>query len=372
MTKTLFTSTALIMILLSACSGGAPTETGTPAATETQVAPTPAANTDTPVVTETSTADSATPSTAAATEGVAGPTNPPDCTNSAAFVADITIPDETNVAGGTAFTKTWRINNNGTCVWGPTYTLSHYSEERMAAPDSVPLAITYPGQNLDISVDLTAPSGTGKHQANFVIKNPAGLIMNVGDDSRLWVVINVTVTGAATVAATATLTPPAAGNTATSTSAVAAPTVPAGGSSSPTTCLFSIDRTKLTETIDAVNAYRAQNGLPIFVVNAKLARAAQKHANDMACNKLSAHTGSDQSTPQLRVTDAGYTASSVSENVQGSNPPLSGQDVVSWWIDDTTDVNDKDNLASRNFTEIGVGYSFFENYGYYVIVFAQP
>jgi len=373
MNKILFTAAALTILLFSACSGGAPAETGTPAVTETQAVATPAASTEVPAVTETTTAAaSVTPPTSAPTEGTAAPTNPPDCTNSAAFVADITIPDETNVAGGTLFTKTWRINNNGTCVWGPTYTLSHYSEERMGAPDSVPLAVTYPGQNLDVSVNLTAPTGTGKHQANFVLKNPTGLIMNVGDDSRLWVVINVTVTNAASTV-TVTRTPPAAGSAPASTSTVAVSTVPAGGSgSNTTTCLFSIDRTKLTETIDAINAYRAQNGLPIFIVNAKLARAAQKHANDMVCNKLTTHTGSDQSTPQSRVTDAGYTASSVSENVQGSKPPLSGQDVVNWWNTDTTDLKNKENLVSRNFTEIGVGYSFFEEYGYYVIVFAQP
>jgi hypothetical protein len=44
----------------------------------------------------------------------------------------VTIPDNTNMVGGTTFTKTWRIGNNGTCVWGPTYSLSHYSDERLA------------------------------------------------------------------------------------------------------------------------------------------------------------------------------------------------------------------------------------------------
>ena len=132
------------------------------------------------------------------------PPTQPDCTNSALFVTDVTIPDNTNIVGGTKFTKTWRISNNGTCVWGPTYTLSHYSDERLGAPDSVPLGLTYPGSTLDISVDLTAPNTTGTHRGNFVIKNPQGLIMKIADDSRLWVIINVTTVSAATVAVTPT------------------------------------------------------------------------------------------------------------------------------------------------------------------------
>ena len=81
----------------------------------------------------------------------------------------------------------------------------------MGAPSTIPLDVTYPGQTLDISVNLTAPTSPGIHQANFVIKNPAGLIMKIGDDSRLWAIIDVTVTGAAATATmTATLPAPTA------------------------------------------------------------------------------------------------------------------------------------------------------------------
>ena len=41
----------------------------------------------------------------------------------------------------------------------------------MTAP--VRLPITNPGQNADISVNLTAPNSTGTHRGNFVIKNEA-------------------------------------------------------------------------------------------------------------------------------------------------------------------------------------------------------
>jgi uncharacterized protein YkwD len=382
MLKKLFVLTTLVMLVLSACSGGAPTEAATVSPSETQVATALVSITEPLAATETSTTPSveasatqtsATQPTMTPTLGTPFPTNPADCTNSASFVADITIPDNTNVAGGTKFTKIWRIANNGTCVWNPTYTVTHYSDETLAAPDSVPLPITYPGQTADISIDLTAPNSTGTHRGNYVIKNPAGLIMSIGDDSRLWVIINVTVTSAATVAATASAT--AISNTATVAVTVTGTSSTAtsrSSSSTTATCAFTTDRAKLTEVISAVNAYRAQKGLPAYTVNSQLAQAAQRHANDIACHKLYVHTGSDGSTAQSRVADTGYVAKSVSENVNGNNPPLNGQAVVNWWINDKGDLHHGQNLVSTTFTEIGVGYAFFDNYGFYALVFAKP
>ena len=375
MSKKLFIITALMAIMLSACGGGqAPVETATPAPTDTS-APTATASataTATLAATETSTIPTAQP-VASSTPEPPRPTNPPDCTNRATFVVDVTIPDNSDVSGGTTFTKTWRVGNLGTCTWGPDYTLSHYSDERMNAPSSVPLGITGPGEFLEISVDLRAPNSIGTHRGNFVIKNPAGLIMSVDEDSRLWVIIKVsntvTTTPTATPTSTATRSTPSGSITPTSTGSTS--TASASGSAN-ASCSFTTDSSKLTETIAAINAYRARNNLPAYTLNTLLARAAQRHTNDMACNKFFTHKGSDNSTPQSRVAATGYIASSVSENVYGSNPPLTGQEVVNWWSNDKTDLRHNQNLLSRTFTEIGVGYSFYENFGYYVLVFAKP
>ncbi|MFN8404543.1 MAG: NBR1-Ig-like domain-containing protein [Anaerolineales bacterium] len=120
------------------------------------------------------------------------PTNVANCVNSASFVADVTIPDYSDLPASSTFTKTWRIKNTGTCIWGPDYTVSHYSEEAMGAPTSWSLSVTYPGETADISLNLIAPSSNGRHRGNFVIKNPEGKIMSVDSDSRLWLIINVT------------------------------------------------------------------------------------------------------------------------------------------------------------------------------------
>jgi uncharacterized protein YkwD len=385
MVKKLFIITAIISLALSACGGGTATEPAATTATAPQEATSlvsiteapattaaPVTPSDTAAVTDTP----ATPLTATPTVGTPIPTNPPDCTNSALFVTDVTIPDNTNIVGGTRFTKTWRISNNGTCVWGPTYTLSHYSDQRLGAPDSVPLGLTYPGSTLDISMDLIAPNATGTYRGNFVIKNPQGLIMKIADDSRLWVIINVTTTSAATVAVSSTPIGPSPTSATPNGSVTPTPTgptpTPGAAGSTTASCAFSTERSKLTEVINALNSYRAQKGLPAYTVNAKLAEAAQRHANDIACHKLYVHTGTDGSTPQTRVSDTGYVAKSVSENVNGNNPPLDGQGVINWWINDKGDPRHGQNLVSTTFKEIGVGYSFFDDYGFYALVFAQP
>ena len=370
MVKKLIIVTALTAMFLSACSalGQAPTETLAPTATATSVvAPTTAPVTEPPVATDAVTLEAT--ATASPTPEPPRPTNVPGCTNSASFVADVTIPDNTEVEGGATFVKTWRIANTGTCIWGSDYTLTHYSDERLGAPASVPLGTTYPGQTLDISVSLTAPNSVGAHRGNFVIKNPAGLIIKVNDDSRLWLIIQVKNTVAATAPATATTAPGTAAQATAQPTNTTASSSGAGFASA--TCGFSIDQSKLMETITAINAYRIQSGLPAYTVNAQLAKAAQAHANDMACNNIKLHTGSNNSTVKTRVAASGYISAFESENVYFSNPPVTGQDAVNWWITDTEEIH-RLNLVSDTYIDIGVGYAFFNNTGYYVVVFATP
>src|SRR4030095_3125018 len=124
----------LIVMILSACSSQAPSESSTPPLTDTVAVPEQGATaTETLATAEASATPTATPELTA-TPAATRPPNAPDCTNSASFVADITIPDNTEIVGGETFTKTWRIMNTGTCIWAPDYTLTHYSEEVMNAP----------------------------------------------------------------------------------------------------------------------------------------------------------------------------------------------------------------------------------------------
>ncbi|MBI5825349.1 MAG: hypothetical protein HZB18_15075 [Chloroflexi bacterium] len=108
----------------------------------------------------------------------------------AELVADVTVPDGTNFAPGVAFKKTWRLKNIGTCTWATTYSLVFDSGEKMGGPASVNLtADVAPGQTVDLSVDLTAPTALGNYFGYWKLKNTAGALFGTGTtaDKAIWV-----------------------------------------------------------------------------------------------------------------------------------------------------------------------------------------
>lgn len=113
----------------------------------------------------------------------------------AQFVADVTIPDGTNFAPGTAFKKTWRLKNIGTCAWNSNdVSLVFDSGERMGAPASVALPTTVnPGQTVDITLDMTAPSVAGHYFGYYKFKSTSGGLFGIGSTANktFWVEINV-------------------------------------------------------------------------------------------------------------------------------------------------------------------------------------
>lgn len=117
----------------------------------------------------------------------------------ARFVRDITIPDGTVFSPEERFTKTWLLENTGTCTWTPGYTLVFVEGDRMSAP--VELKLTdqdvNPGEEIEVSVNLIAPVDTGTYQADFQIRNANGQIFGLGDegDKTFWVRVQVAVPG---------------------------------------------------------------------------------------------------------------------------------------------------------------------------------
>lgn len=127
---------------------------------------------------------------------VAGTPGASDC-DDVDFIEDVTYPDNTQVAPGAAFVKTWRLKNNGTCAWTSGYTLVFVRGEAMGAPSSTALTTgrIEPGQTVDVSISLTAPTTGGTYQADFMLRNAAGQTFGLGDagDKTFWVKIQVAV-----------------------------------------------------------------------------------------------------------------------------------------------------------------------------------
>ncbi len=117
--------------------------------------------------------------------------------NRAAFVADITYPDNSQITKDTSFVKTWRLQNNGSCTWTSGYKLVFSHGDRMDAPNEVTLTSVSvpPGGTVDASVNLKSPSSAGTYQGNFKLKAPDGQIFGIGGDASgsFYVLIQVVV-----------------------------------------------------------------------------------------------------------------------------------------------------------------------------------
>jgi hypothetical protein len=114
--------------------------------------------------------------------------------DAAAFVRDVSIPDGTTIDPDGDFTKTWRLLNVGTCSWTPAYALVFASGDRMHAPVSVGLpGNVNPGQTVDVSVKMTAPSNNGDYQGYWKLRNAAGALFGIGAQAQgaFWVKIRV-------------------------------------------------------------------------------------------------------------------------------------------------------------------------------------
>jgi hypothetical protein len=117
----------------------------------------------------------------------------------AAFVTDVTVPDGSDYYAGQAFTKTWRLRNNGSCTWTSGYALVFDHGDAMGAPASVQLTTgtVAPGQTVDISVNLTAPGSVGTYRGYFLLRNPSAVVFGIGAnaDVAFWVEIEVVPSG---------------------------------------------------------------------------------------------------------------------------------------------------------------------------------
>ncbi|HEX2907549.1 MAG TPA: NBR1-Ig-like domain-containing protein [Phototrophicaceae bacterium] len=90
------------------------------------------------------------------------------------FVQDITIPDDTPVTAGAAFTKIWQVQNTGSVAWGPGFKLVHSAGDPMTIATRLPLPPCAPGQTAQIALSLTAPLQTGKRYTDWRFQDDKG------------------------------------------------------------------------------------------------------------------------------------------------------------------------------------------------------
>jgi next-to-BRCA1 protein 1 len=96
--------------------------------------------------------------------------------DSLTFVEDVNVPDDTNMSPGQDFIKTWRVKNTGSCPWGEGYELvyAEYEDEMSGQPQPL-TEVVQPGQEVEISVQFTAPDQIGNYLSAWQMSNPAGV-----------------------------------------------------------------------------------------------------------------------------------------------------------------------------------------------------
>jgi Ig-like domain-containing protein len=140
---------------------------------------------------------------------------------SMAFVSDVTIPDNTPVAPGQTFTKTWKVVNNGSCPWDAGFKFAFTGGDAMSgATYTLPSAVAV-NAIVDLSIAMTAPTNkTGAIRSNWRMSTAGGQFF--GDE--VYVVVTV---GGGTLTPTATGAPPATATaTATATQTPTATATP--------------------------------------------------------------------------------------------------------------------------------------------------
>ena len=108
------------------------------------------------------------------------------CDNSA-YLNDVTIPDGTVMTAGQTFTKTWAVQNTGTCTWNTDYKLVFSFGTTMNGTSTAINQSVEPSGQTQISVNLVAPSSLGNYTGTWKMQNAQGQYFG----TLLTVVINV-------------------------------------------------------------------------------------------------------------------------------------------------------------------------------------
>jgi len=80
----------------------------------------------------------------------------------ARFVADTSIPDGTVIEPGQKFVKIWKMRNEGASAWPENTSLQFVGGDQLSLSDSVPVPSVAPGGDVEIAVEMSAPSKPGR------------------------------------------------------------------------------------------------------------------------------------------------------------------------------------------------------------------
>jgi len=94
--------------------------------------------------------------------------------NNLRLISDETIPAGTVLMPRETFTKSWKVENNGTCDWVYLYHLVFISGDSMAGESTRLSKVIPPGKWTQISIDLEAPRQEGTYTGTWRFADQEG------------------------------------------------------------------------------------------------------------------------------------------------------------------------------------------------------
>jgi hypothetical protein len=88
-----------------------------------------------------------------------------DCSNTLAYLKDLTVADGSIFSPGEKIDKRWLIENQGTCNWDSRYTLRFTGGQPMDAPTEQSLVPALAGSQAMVRIIFTAPAEPGKYRS---------------------------------------------------------------------------------------------------------------------------------------------------------------------------------------------------------------
>ena len=105
---------------------------------------------------------------------------------------DVNVPDNTTMSPGQDFIKTWKIKNIGSCTWDAGYKLVFsYGDDELKGEAQPLSAAIAPQQEVEVSVQFTAPDLPGTYFSVWTMQNAKGITFLGNDNKALYVKIVV-------------------------------------------------------------------------------------------------------------------------------------------------------------------------------------
>jgi hypothetical protein len=134
---------------------------------------------------------------------ISGSTTATPLCNNLKYVRDVTIPDNTGMSPAQVFTKSWLVENNGTCAWHAGFQVVLIGGAAMGGSPFRLIQDVGPGGRVQVSIKMVAPPNQmGIVEGTWKMSDDSGAAF--GDYMSVVIVVGSGTNTPATASATST------------------------------------------------------------------------------------------------------------------------------------------------------------------------